>query len=384
MTLQKTAGNSSSSFIDDKLSKFLSSVKQKDVSKVVDENGEPLVVYHGTSAEFNVFDTAFENNGKMLGDGFYLTNSKNKADNYGNKRMQLYANIKVPFILNERNALDEIGRKFEISKEDIQDWLRYYGGNKQQVINRIFREYNLTNKLKEKGYDGVIYNYGSEIVAFKPNQIKSATDNVGTFDSANDDIRFSYNETRTQEEIDELNTKFRDLYGQYKNGDQEAYKQAVELVKAEAERKGYVVEVYHGTGADGFNVADATSSHEENGEGNQAHGAGLYMAVSRDTARGYRDDAVANAKEKMLSHLKIKGLPLSDILNWKILIDENQEVLKIMFSEMVNTPYIFSFDEYIEIQKDWIKKSNNDYDRAIHNQAKEAIETVKKLSKKKG
>ena len=27
-----------------------------EASKVVDENGEPLVVYHGTNAEFNVFD----------------------------------------------------------------------------------------------------------------------------------------------------------------------------------------------------------------------------------------------------------------------------------------------------------------------------------------
>ena len=39
------------------------------------------------------------------------------------------------------------------------------------------------------GYDGVD-NYGEEFIAFEPNQIKSATDNIGTFDSNNPDIRF--------------------------------------------------------------------------------------------------------------------------------------------------------------------------------------------------
>ncbi|MBQ1933123.1 MAG: hypothetical protein II360_06475 [Muribaculaceae bacterium] len=30
----------------------------KNTSKVVDENGEPLVVYHGTKAEFAIFDAS--------------------------------------------------------------------------------------------------------------------------------------------------------------------------------------------------------------------------------------------------------------------------------------------------------------------------------------
>jgi hypothetical protein len=115
------------------------------------------------------------------------------------------------------------------------------------------------------GYDGIIdstvskkFNMNlsedtSHIIAFNSNQIKSATDNIGTFDSANDDIRFSIKaDTRTQEEKDALNQKFRDLYEQYKNGtidvrqealsskdllqdpdnygDNEAFKQSLEIV----------------------------------------------------------------------------------------------------------------------------------------------------------
>ena len=43
MALQKTAGNSSPLFIDDKLAKFLNSVNKKDLSIAVDGNGEPLL-----------------------------------------------------------------------------------------------------------------------------------------------------------------------------------------------------------------------------------------------------------------------------------------------------------------------------------------------------
>ncbi|MBE6412804.1 MAG: hypothetical protein E7036_09690 [Opitutales bacterium] len=288
----------------------------------------------------------------------------------------------------------KLGVAIHLSKEQdgyvIHNIASVYSRSQSQK-DRVLTESRLLYLNTQKGLSE--FSRSQELQLPRPENLKNLFVNgkVLTQDNLsqeNSSLKAKYDETRSQEELDELNAKFRDLYEQYKNTTAfeklNVLKQAMDLVKAEAERKGYVVEVYHGTGADGFNVADATSSYEENGEGNQAHGAGLYMAVSRDTARGYRDKAVANAKEEMLSHLKIKGLPLSDILNWKILVDENQEVLKIMFSEMVNTPYIFSFDEYIEIQNDWVKKSNDDYDRAVHNQAKEAIETVKKAFKEKG
>ena len=49
-----------------------------------------------------------------------------------------------------------------------------------------------TSILKERGYDGVLQSaIGDEAVAFEPTQIKRATDNVGTFDASNPDIRYS-------------------------------------------------------------------------------------------------------------------------------------------------------------------------------------------------
>ena len=66
---------------------------------------------------------------------------------------------------------------------------------------------------------------------------------------------------------DDLDAKHRDLYERYKEGDKKAYEEAVELVKPEFERKGYAVKVYHGTGADGYNVAKTDGSEQDKGEG---------------------------------------------------------------------------------------------------------------------
>jgi len=59
-------------------------------SKVVDENGEPLVVYHGTNKSFNRFrDKEFDNY-------IFVTNDKKHAEIYGENVRELFLNIKNP------------------------------------------------------------------------------------------------------------------------------------------------------------------------------------------------------------------------------------------------------------------------------------------------
>lgn len=50
-----------------------------------------------------------------------------------------------------------------------------------------------TDKLSKDGYDGVILDTptGNIYMVFDNTQIKSATDNIGTFDKTNPDIRYS-------------------------------------------------------------------------------------------------------------------------------------------------------------------------------------------------
>lgn len=52
-------------------------------SKVVDENGDPLVVYHGTTADFESYDRSKANSESDLGAGFYFTNTpEDVSENY--------------------------------------------------------------------------------------------------------------------------------------------------------------------------------------------------------------------------------------------------------------------------------------------------------------
>mgnify|MGYP003203858566 FL=1 len=161
----------------------------QNASKVVDENGEPRVVYHGTYGDFTVFDKAKIGSATdygIWGRGFYFTNMENTP--YGNKKLALFLNIRNPFIFNDYKSAEEIG-----------DYLNIWDGNFHEDDRfGIFRPYaagaaQIADSAQERGHDGLMVVLGkwTEYIAFEPNQIKSATDNRGTFDPKNPDITFS-------------------------------------------------------------------------------------------------------------------------------------------------------------------------------------------------
>ncbi|MFN7611468.1 MAG: GNAT family N-acetyltransferase, partial [bacterium] len=156
-------------------------------SKVVDAEGKPLVVYHGTGADFAEFDpSSYARN--FTGDygvGFYFTQDAKKAGQYADGAagkggapnvMPVYLALKNPAIVSAAFGDGDLWRMVPGAKS---------------------RE-ELTAGLIAQGYDGVIVDggragvlYVKEAVAFRPEQIKSATGNSGAFDAANPDIRFS-------------------------------------------------------------------------------------------------------------------------------------------------------------------------------------------------
>lgn len=161
----------------------------ENASKVVDENGEPRVVYHGTYGDFTVFDKAKIGSATdygIWGRGFYFTNMENTP--YGNKKLALFLNFRNPFIFNDYKSAEEIG-----------DYLNIWDGNFHEDDRfGIFRPYargaaQIAGSAQERGHDGLIAVLGkwTEYIAFEPNQIKSSTDNRGTFDPKNPDITFS-------------------------------------------------------------------------------------------------------------------------------------------------------------------------------------------------
>lgn len=162
-------------------------------SKVVDENGEPMVVYHGSRNSLTYFSKNFA--GKNNPDidvsrlGFFFTDDIEEAKYYTEKTTndgyerdgdapQVYSTF-----LNLRDP-------YEVSTgEDAT----YYIDNNTRVLY-----------AEDNGYDGVIVQGESNVVylAFEPNNIKSATENTGSFDGMNDDIRYSSHNAVEQEEYD--------------------------------------------------------------------------------------------------------------------------------------------------------------------------------------
>lgn len=65
-------------------------------SKVVDGNGFPLVVYHGSPADFNEFKSEFMGQtGTGGGQGFYFSSDEDQARGFGNTK-SFYLNIRKP------------------------------------------------------------------------------------------------------------------------------------------------------------------------------------------------------------------------------------------------------------------------------------------------
>ena len=192
-------------------------------SKVVNEDGTPKVVYHGTNEDFTVFDRS---KGKkkihlnVLGDGNYFTALEQGATRYGSNVVAAYLDIKNPYVKADgfNTVADQIASEFGIARDS-------------------FTGKDVSSILRRRGYDGVVmYDGNGEIVianAFSSNQIKSATDNIGTFDGKNPDIRYSR----------ELDSEYMELAKDPEGNSTELRK----MVDQAAEQQGYKTLFYHGS-----------------------------------------------------------------------------------------------------------------------------------------
>ena len=170
----------------------------EDASKVMDENGEPLVVYHGTTNDetksvwnekTKTYDTSHEpftvfkrEVDGLPNSGLFFNSSEDNAYEYGYNNYAVYLSAKNPLVIDCKGSLYN-SIKHDGKTMDTYDW---------------------ANWAEENGYDGVIFknikdgvDYGSmqdttdDYVVFKSNQIKSAENNNGDFSADNNDIRFS-------------------------------------------------------------------------------------------------------------------------------------------------------------------------------------------------
>lgn len=143
----------------------------KDASKAVDENGEPLVVYHGTPKNFSTFKEGI----------IFTTTNETAADKHYGKVIPLFINIR------NVKTIDYKGKDY------TQNPLKEEYPKPENVFETID---NIARVNKGKGFDGTIIlnvkdstSYGiDEYIATNPNQVKSATNNTGRFSTSNNEI----------------------------------------------------------------------------------------------------------------------------------------------------------------------------------------------------
>lgn len=155
-------------------------------SKIVDESGNPLVVYHGTNNEFDTFDknkigTATDDG--IWGRGFYFGSVSDTS--YGTVKMPVYLKMENPFIVNDYKTVEEIADYLDVWEGNFN-----FDENNKVVMFSQSQLNQITSHIKEKGHDGIIVKLGEkwiEYVVFEPEQIKSI-DNTGAFDVNNPNI----------------------------------------------------------------------------------------------------------------------------------------------------------------------------------------------------
>lgn len=167
-------------------------------SKVVDADGNPLVVYHGTNADFSVFNPGRE------GNAIFVAFDPKSAEQFGQRNvdynggnlsvMPVYVKAEKPFDYTNKQDVDAIVREMDKSKDS---WGQGIGTKRRGGIE--FGDWEVIESpiaqaaIHDLGYDGYYVKEGGKrnLAVFNPEQIKSATGNIGTFDPENADIRFS-------------------------------------------------------------------------------------------------------------------------------------------------------------------------------------------------
>jgi hypothetical protein len=266
-------------------------------SKVVDANGEPLVVYHGSpDARFISEDATFKSQKERYGFGgelgvHWFASSENTAKTYADVRRAFDYQSADPGVISAfLNIRDPI-------KIDA-------GGKKWRDAQKIGKTSDVIDQAQREERDGVIIdnvkdNYQTGVVkgdrptttfsVFRSAQIKSAIGNAGTFSARSNRIDYSQPTTETDAaEQDRLWQEFQAVRAQFqaKQASQSAFDhwfgKGVEGVNA---RNGKPLVLYHGTNNPEFNQWDESRS----GQSSQhpTAGLGFFMTADKRSAARY-------------------------------------------------------------------------------------------------
>lgn len=240
--------------------KNLRAVKQENVSNVVDENGEPKVVYHGT----NNRDVDYSNFKEFKGDVHFFSSSRDVAGSMGSYVYAAFLRMKNPLVIdaggNTWGAIkDHTGgvvkfselteaqkgklcKAFELSREELEASYRpddVIDIVQAGVIKRKEMDSTEWSKYaKAKGHDGVIFKNlrdGADIGTLsKPSDVYAVFDSRN-IKSAEDDYKGTYLESKNIYAADKGETFRRASVERAIDAAEKKYKDAQKINRQNAE-----------------------------------------------------------------------------------------------------------------------------------------------------
>lgn len=183
-------------------------------SKVVDENGEPLVVYHYSDDEtLTKFSTDFDNYFSKSGGtkkAIFFTEDNPSEEERGSNFITKRKNKIVAF-LNIKDL-----KTYKGTKEDLHN----QGTSYREVVNKSAEENDVYGGVHMEDFDDNKKEHQSIWIIHSPNQVKSATNNNGDFSTTNNGI---YQISTVKTVIDKLVPKFRPYRPRTKRTDKSNY-----------------------------------------------------------------------------------------------------------------------------------------------------------------
>ena len=144
---------------------------------VVDKKNKPLVVYHGTNAEFDAFKTGAHSSIEQSRLGAYFTTDERVAGHYGGKVSAYHLAFNKLFDIAGMDSLTTIDKMpvSDLLKRELRSAFRNADLNQQYGMLESLVGRGLRQSLEAAGYDGVMYTeaYADSYIAFHPGQIKA-------------------------------------------------------------------------------------------------------------------------------------------------------------------------------------------------------------------
>lgn len=190
-------------------------VKQRDkkfspkaASQIVNEDGSPKIMYHGTASDFWEFSMRRSNDltGRRLGLGagsnkIYLTeyemSARMAADGANSRKsggnphvLGLY--VSAQKVMNRTQYNSMLEEQYAKYPNAVPFSENYDYQQRDKAIRAVDK------KIRSEGYDAVWDRDSGELFVYNPNQVKSATENTGVFSRSNNDIRYSAKERTAQ------------------------------------------------------------------------------------------------------------------------------------------------------------------------------------------